>query len=160
MHRDPEQPTARRGRSASAGPAVEDHGRVVTANVQAAAFYRQAQQAVDSSDRLTGLRHAISADPDFGLAIADLDGLTQTPLGVFGGRQMNWERHHIEVVRTSAAGNHSRAADLLREHLANVGCDPLALRIVAELRWRAGYRDGLEDLSVPLPGCHPPSRQT
>jgi hypothetical protein len=73
---------------------------------------------------------------------------------------MNWERHHIEVVRTSAAGNHSRAADLLRKHLANVGCDPLALRIVAELRWRAGYRDGLEDLSVPLPGCHPPSRQT
>ena len=45
---------------------------------------------------------------------------------------MNWERHHIEVVRTAAAGNHRRAADLLREHLAGVGCDPLALRIVTE----------------------------
>jgi DNA-binding GntR family transcriptional regulator len=40
--------------------------------------------------------------------------------------QMNWERHHIEVVRTAASGNGKRAADLLREHLAGVGCDPLA----------------------------------
>jgi hypothetical protein len=45
---------------------------------------------------------------------------------------MNWERHHIEVGRTAAAGNDKRAADLLREHLAGVGCDPLAFRIVAQ----------------------------
>jgi len=49
MHRDPVQPKARRGQAASAGPAVEDHGRVVTANIEAAAFYRQAQQAPDAS---------------------------------------------------------------------------------------------------------------
>jgi hypothetical protein len=160
VHRDPEQPTIRHGRSVPAGPAVEDHGRVVTANIQAAAFYRQAQRAADSSDRVKALRHSITADPAFGLATADLNALTQTPASVIGGRQMNWERHHIEVVRTAAAGNHIRAADLLREHLASVGCDPLALYVVAELRQRAGYGDGLEDLSGQLPGCHAPSRQS
>ena len=127
---------------------------MVTANIQAAAFYRQAQQAADASDTVTALRHAVMADPAFGLAVADLAALTEAPPGPIGGRQMNWERHHIEVVRTAAAGNLSRAADLLREHLASVGCDPLALRIVTELRRRAGHRDGLEDLSAQLPGCH------
>jgi hypothetical protein len=67
---------------------------------------------------------------------------------------MSWERHHIEVVRTAAAGNVSRATDLLLEHLASVGCDPLALRIVAGLRRRVGNLDGLEDFSAKLPGCH------
>jgi hypothetical protein len=158
MHRDLERPNTRRAQSAPAtGPAVEDHGRAVTANIRAAAFYRQAQRAADTSDAVTALRHAVTTDPAFGLAIADLDALTGTPPGVIGGRQVNWERHHIEVVRTVAAGNHSRAADLLREHLASVGCDPLALRIVTELRRREGHRDGLDDLRDRLPGCHPPS---
>jgi hypothetical protein len=158
MHREPEQPTARRGQPTSAGPAVEDHGRVVTANIEAAAFYRRAQQAADTCDSLTALRHAVTADPTFALAIADLDALTQTPPGVIGGRPMNWERHHIEVVRTAAAGNHGRAADLLREHLASIGCDPLAVRIVTSLRRRAGYRDEFENFSGQILGCHPPSR--
>ena len=73
---------------------------------------------------------------------------------------MSWERHHIEVVRTASAGNVSRATDLLREHLASVGCDPLALRIVTDLRRRTGDRDGLEDLSAKLPGCHRAFRET
>jgi hypothetical protein len=141
----------------AAGPAVEDHGRAVTATIQTAAFYRQAQQAADTSDVVTALRHAVTTDPAFGLASADLDALTETPPGIIGGRQTNWERHHIEVVRTAAAGNHSRAADLLREHLASVGCDPLALRIVTELRRRTGNRDGLDDLRPHPPGCHPAS---
>jgi hypothetical protein len=158
MHREPEHPTARRGQSAFASPAVEDHGRVVTANIEAAAFYRRAQQAADESDTVTALRHAVTADPTFGLAIADLDALAQTPPGVIGSRPMNWERHHIEVVRTSAAGNHGRAADLLREHLASVGCDPLAVSIVTSHRRQAGYRDGLEEFSGQIPGCHPQSR--
>ena len=157
MHHDPEQPNTRRGQSPAAGPAVEDHGRVVTANIQAAAFYRQAQQAADASDAVTALRHAVIADPGFGLAVADLDAITEAPPSPTGGRPMNWERHHIEVVRTAAAGNLSRATDLLREHLASVGCDPLALRIVTELRRRTGHRDGLDDLSGHLPGCHPAS---
>jgi hypothetical protein len=72
---------------------------------------------------------------------------------------MNWERHHIEVVRTAAAGNLGRATDLLREHLASVGCDPVALRIVTELRQRAGQRDGLDDLTGHLPACHPVYRE-
>ena len=158
MDRDLERPNTRRAQSASAaGRAVDDHGRAVTANTQAAAFYRQAQQARDAADAMAALRHAVTTDPAFGLAIADLDALTETPSGLIDGRQMNWERHHIEVVRTAAAGNHSRAADLLREHLASIGCDPLALRIVTELRRRGGHRDGLDDLRGHLPGCHPAS---
>ena len=47
---------------------------------------------------------------------------------------MNWERHHIQVVASAAAGQATRAADLLREHLASVGCDPLAIRITARLQ--------------------------
>jgi hypothetical protein len=155
MHRVPEDPAARRGESAFAGPSVEDHGRAVTANIRAAAFYRRAQQAAGTSDAVTALRHAVRADPAFVLAVADLGALTQASLGSIARRQTTWERHHIEVVRTAAVGNLGRAADLLREHLASVGCDPLALRIVTELRPRARQWDGLDDLTGHLPGCHP-----
>jgi hypothetical protein len=80
MRRDLERPNTRRVQSAaSRGPAVEDHGRAVTANIQAAAFYRQARQAADTSGAVTALRHAVTTDPAFGLAIADLDALTETP---------------------------------------------------------------------------------
>ena len=67
---------------------------------------------------------------------------------------MNWERHHIEVVATAAAGQAVRAADLLREHLASVGCDPLAIRITTRLQPPTGPGDDFEDLSGQLPGCH------
>jgi hypothetical protein len=155
MHQHPEQPAGHRGQPAVARPAVEDHGRVVTTNIGAAAFYRQAQRAADLPHALAALRLAITADPAFGLAIADLDAITEAPPNPIGGRSMNWERHHIEVVRTAAAGNSSRAADLLREHLASVGCDPLALRILTHLQRGTGHRAGLEDLTRQLPGCHP-----
>ena len=137
MPQESEEPAARRGQPVFPGPAVEDHGRALTANIQAAAFYRQAQQAVDTFDAVTALRHAVRADPAFELAVADLGAFTEAPSDAMSGRQMNWERHHIEVVRTAAAGNLGRAADLLREHLASVGCDPVALRVVTELRQRA-----------------------
>lgn len=160
MHRDPERLNARLRQSDSPGPAVEDHGRVVTTNFQAAAFYRQAQQAAGSSVTAKALRDAVMADPGFGLAVADLAAITGGPPSPTGGRPMSWERHHIEVVRTAAAGNVSRATDLLREHLASVGCDPLALRIVTDLRRRSGNRDGLEDFSAQLPSCHRAPRET
>ncbi len=155
MQQDHQQPTSRGGQPVSDGPAVEDHGRVVTANKQAAAFYRQAQQAVGSAETVTALRHAISADPSFGLAVADLDAITQAAPSPISGHQMNWERHHIEVVRSAGGGDVRRAADLLLEHLASVGCDPLARRIVAELRQRTGHPAGPEDLGGPFLPCHP-----
>jgi hypothetical protein len=160
MPQEPEEPAARRGQRVFPGPAVEGHGRVVTANIEAAALYREAQQAADASDTVTALRQAVRADPTFGLAIADLGAFTETSSGSASARLMNWERHHIEVVRTAAAGNLGRAADLLREHLARVGCDPVALRIVIELRQRAGQRDGLDDLTGHLPACHSVHRET
>jgi hypothetical protein len=157
---DRELPNTRRVQSTSARHAVEDHGRVVTANVQASAFYRQAQQAVDTSATVEALRHAVLADPGFGLAVADLDAFTETSTEPVRGPQTSWERHHIEVIKTAVAGNVSRATDLLREHLASVGCDPLALRIVIDLRRRTGNPDELEYFSAELPGCHRAPRRT
>jgi hypothetical protein len=136
------------------GPAVEDHGRVVTANPLAAAWYRRAQRAADPHRAAAALRLTVSADPDFGLAVADLKALTGTPDHQPAGRAMNWERHHIEVVATAAAGQATRAADLLREHLASVGCDPLAIRITAWLQPPTDPGDDFEDLADQLPGCH------
>jgi hypothetical protein len=71
---------------------------------------------------------------------------------------MNWERHHIEVVHTAVSGNLSRAGDLIRDHLASVGCDPLALRIVINLQ-RPGGPGGLDELNGLFPGCHPDWRK-
>lgn len=131
------------------GPAVEDHGRALTANRQAAAWYRQAQRAVTCRQAVAALRRAVTADPAFGLAVADLDALNGTTSQDPGRRQMNWERHHIELVSAAATGAAARAADLLREHLATVGCDPLASRIAAQLRQPA-------TLTVNgIPNCHP-----
>jgi hypothetical protein len=62
---------------------------------------------------------------------------------------MNWERHHIELVSVAASGDVDRAAGLLREHLANVGCDPLANRIVAHLR------PPTRVTTDQIPNCHP-----
>ena len=104
------------------------------------------------------LQLAVSADPGFGLAVADLMALTGTPGRRPTGRAMNWERHHIEVVAAVAAGQAARAADLLREHLASVGCDPLAVRIRVRITGRlqppTGPGDDFEDLADQLPGCH------
>lgn len=137
------------------GPAAEDHGRAVTASTRAATWYRHAQRAVDRRRATIALRLAVEADPAFELALADLDAMTGTSGQRHGRGQMNWERHHIEIVRAAASGNARRTADLLREHLAGVGCDPLAFRIVAQMRRSAGMDDDFEDLAGQLPDCHP-----
>ena len=149
------QPFSRPDHLDASGSAVEDHGRAVTANLRAATWYRQAQRAIDRRRTTTALRHAVEADPAFELALADLDAMTGTSGQRHSRRQMNWERHHIEIVRTAASGNAKRAADLLREHLAGVGCDPLAVRIVAQMRKSMGMDDDCEDLAGQLPDCHP-----
>jgi hypothetical protein len=48
----------------------------------------------------------------------------------------------------------TRASDLLREHLAGVGCDPLAVQITARLREPMARDDDLDELASQLPGCH------
>ena len=70
---------------------------MVTANQRAAARYRQAQRAAGSRRAITALRLAANADPGFGLAVADLNAVTGMVSQVPSHRQMNWERHHIEV---------------------------------------------------------------
>ncbi|HEV2258795.1 MAG TPA: hypothetical protein VGS06_37235 [Streptosporangiaceae bacterium] len=158
MQPSPSQGPSRHDHLPATGPAVEDHGRVVTANTRAAAWYRRAQRAASPHRAAAALRLAIGADPGFALAAADLVALTGAPGRQPAGRAMNWERHHIEVVATAAAGQATRAADLLREHLASVGCDPLAIRITVHITGRlqppAGPGDHLEDLAGRLPACH------
>ena len=149
------QPPNNNDQRAVPGPAVEDHGRALSANQQAATWYRQAQRAVDVRRATAALRLALRADPGFGLALADLDALAGTVTQGAGRRQMNWERHHVELVRTAAASNVERASDLLREHFASVGCDPLALGIVAHLLAPRGRTQLLQDLAHQPPACHP-----
>ena len=127
---------------------------MVTASPAAAAWYRRAQRAADPCLAAMALRLAVTADPDFALAYADLAAITGTRSRQTGRRPMNWERHHIEVVTAAAAGHVTRASDLLREHLADVGCDPLAVRITTRPRKPAARDDDLENLAAQLPGCH------
>ena len=126
---------------------------MVTASPQAAAWYRRAQRAADPYRAAKALRLAVATDPDFALAGADLAAITGAPGRPAARRAMNWERHHIEVVSAAAAGHLTRASDLLREHLASIGCDPLAVRITARLR-EPKATDHLVDLASQLPGCH------
>ncbi len=148
------QPVSPHDHLDAAGPALEDHGRAVTTSLRAATWYRHAQRATDRRRATTALRLAVEADPAFELARADLDAITGTSGQRHSRGQMNWERHHIEIVRTAASGNGNRAADLLREHLAGVGCDPLAFRIVAQMRHPGGMDDDFENLAGQLPDCH------
>jgi hypothetical protein len=101
------------------------------------------------------LRQAIDADAGFGLALADFEALTGNVVQGPRARQMNWERHHVEVVRAASSSDTERAADLLQEHFASTGCDPLAMRIVAYLLDPLGRDDVFCDLGLQLPGCHP-----
>jgi hypothetical protein len=155
MNHDQERSLAVPDQPAPGMLAVEEHGRAVTSNIEAAAHYRRAQRAADSLEAVTALRLSVNADPAFELAIADLGAITETHPIPIRGRTMNWERHHIEVVRIAASGDFSRASALLREHLAGIGCDPLAFRIVVDLGRRMESMDGLEDLTRRLPNCHP-----
>lgn len=149
MEQTQDQQPIRPTRPPTSGPAVEDHGRAVTANRQAAAWYREAQNAVDCRRAITALRLAVLADPAFGLAAVDLYAITAVPPRRVNSRLMSWERHHCEVICTAATGDAIRAEDLLREHLANVGCDPLGYRIAAHLRHEVWGR------AEKLPNCHP-----
>ena len=76
------QPSGRHDHLDASGPALEDHGRAVTASLQAATWYRQAQQATDRPHATTALRHAVEADPAFELALADLAAITGTSANV------------------------------------------------------------------------------
>ncbi len=121
-------------RATTAGrPARDDHGRVVSATPRAAAHYRHAQRATSREHVVAALQHAVAADPAFVLALADLRALTDTWDDLPSRASTTWERHHIEIVVAAAAGGTARAGDLLREHLAEVGCDPLATRIVVDV---------------------------
>jgi len=155
MQRRQGQRRSRQDQQSRNQPAVEDHGRAVSANLEAAAWYRRAQRARDRDEATRALHRAVVADRGFGLAIADLNALTGIATEVPRRQQMNWERHHVEIIRTATAGDTKRAADLFREHLAGVGCDPLALRIIVSLRQPNGRDDGFQELEVPFPGCHP-----
>lgn len=137
--------------------ALDAHGRALTTTPLAAAWYRLAQElAHPAAGARCALRHAVDADGDFALAAADLRALTGDPSPApSAAPRSRWERHHIEIVAAACSGQTSRAAGLLREHLDEVGCDPLALRIVADV---VGDADELADLRDAACRCHPNER--
>ncbi|MGH9132666.1 MAG: hypothetical protein ACRDZZ_01920 [Ilumatobacteraceae bacterium] len=147
-------------------PAADDHGRPLTTNAAAAAWYRVAQRRVahvDGPDR--ALRRALQADPSFALAASDLDALDaldaldERPSAAAAARpSTTWERHHCEIV-AEAEHNVGRASGILREHLATAGCDPLAVHVVAAALREAATYDAarfadLTDLLRSAPDCH------
>jgi hypothetical protein len=143
--------------------AFDAHGRTLSTSPAAAAWYREAQRtAHEPDDPRRPLREAVTADPTFAVAAADLDALTGEAAVCPVSRPVTtWERHHQEIVATATSGQASRALALLREHLAEVGCDPLAARIVAD---HTEPRPDPADLSTPHPcecwmrdGAHAPS---
>ncbi len=75
---------------ASAEPAVEVHGRVMTTNQQAAACYRQAQRAAGRDNAVVALRLAVAADAAFAVAVADLAAVTEAPSTPPYSQQMSW----------------------------------------------------------------------
>jgi len=119
----------------------------------AADWYRLAQrQAHPPDDPRRALRRAVDADAAFALAAIDLRALNgaAAPAHV-AGPLTGWERHHCEIVAAAVSGQPARAAALLRQHLGDVACDPLALRIVAHALAGTGE---LDDLLAGPPTCH------
>jgi hypothetical protein len=133
--------------------ANDGHGRPITATPVAAGWYCLAQRrAHPPGDPVPSLRRAVDADAAFALAAVDLRALTGDPTPArLGGPLTGWERHHCEIVAAAVAGQAARAAALLRQHLSEVDCDPLALRIVGDM---ADGNAELDDLLAARPSCH------
>lgn len=137
--------------SAEASEPCDCHGRRLTTTREAAADYRTAQANYQDIARMVAaLRRAIRADRSFVLADADLAALERQ--GIDGGTSTlhSWERHHVEIVGAAATGDTDRAIDLLREHLAEVRCDPIATAVVIN----AADDAPLDDIIDRLPACH------
>ncbi len=138
----------------------DDHGRPLTTNATAAAWYRAAQGSVVNGDGPDpALRRALQADPTFAVAACDLLALTDDPPPSEPARpSTSWERHHCEIV-SEAHRDVGRASGILREHLADVGCDPLAVHIVCEALRTAGHNGDrvaeVADLLASTVDCHP-----
>ena len=146
-------------------PAVgDDHGRPLTTNATAAAWYRAAQGSVVNGDGPDpALRRALQADPTFAVAACDLLALTDDlPPSEPARPSTSWERHHCEIV-SEAHRDVGRASGILREHLADVGCDPLAVHIVCEALRTAGHNGDrfaeVADLLASTVDCHPLTAQ-
>jgi hypothetical protein len=146
--------------------ASDDHGRPLTTNAAAAAWYRVAQRSLVHRDGPDpALRRALQADPTFAVAASDLRALADESPGVEPARpSTTWERHHCEIV-TEARCDVGRASGILREHLADVVCDPLAVHVVSTVLRDASCHDtarsaDLADLLASTPDCHPPATVT
>lgn len=132
--------------------AVDDHGRRLSTTPEAAAHYRAAQRAAPRIGLVRrALGEAIGTDPRFALARAALAALGPDGAGRPDRPATSWERRHLDVVDAVRAARPRRAADLLREHLLDVGCDPLACLVVVH----ALDGDEIDDLVANAPGCHP-----
>jgi hypothetical protein len=157
-----DQPRTQAAPSRASAEVSDDHGRPLTTNATAAAWYRVAQRSVvHRTGPDPALRRALEADPTFAVAASDLLAVatSETPLVEPARPATTWERHHCEIV-AEAQRDVGRASGILREHLATVGCDPLAVHIVFGALRSAPCGDharctDLADLIASMPDCHP-----
>jgi hypothetical protein len=144
---DGNEPTRRR----SSPQPRDSHARPLTTTLAAARHYRTAQtHHPDKTRLLAALRRAVRADPRFAVAAADLMALDGHQPTAATPPLHAWERHHVEIVTATIDGNTPRAADLLREHLTVVACDPIATTIVLQV----ATHEPLTDILQRLPRCH------
>lgn len=131
--------------------AVDEHGRRLSTTGAAASLYRAAQRAVPAIDSVRrALREALDADPGFVIADAALAALELGERGTNGSPGTSWERRHIDIVAGARSTQPERAVDLLRDHLLDVGCDPIASLVVS-----AFVKPGeVTDLLADAPRCH------
>lgn len=150
-------PAVRAARITASSKPADDHGRSLSTSVRAAGLYRRAVRVLwerpDDSTRLLGA--ALGADAGFALAAAGLAALAPSGISPLlesppGNRLECWERRHLDVVGVALEGDGERASALLREHLTDVGCDPVAFFAVARLRRRRDDLAGLADAACPL----------
>jgi hypothetical protein len=128
----------------------ESHGRALSTTPEAARHYQVAQDRHRDKSGLVGaLQRAVDADPGFAVAAADLSALEGRAPVAHSGPLHTWERHHLEVL-AAARRDVQRAADLLREHLAVVRCDPVVTAVVVG----AATDDLSADILGKLPDCH------
>jgi hypothetical protein len=133
--------------------ARESHGHPLSTTTEAARLYRTAQHEVrEPLTLLSALRMAMVSDPHFAVAAFDLAALGGVPPPPAPTALHTWERHHIEVVLSATRGTTCRAVDLLRDHLSEVGCDPIATTVVLD----ATRGERLDDLRDRPPCWHTP----
>jgi hypothetical protein len=112
-------------------------------------YWQAVQAACQGRDPVPALARASRAQPGHAASAVDYWVLTDRQPGGVARPATRWERQHVEVMVTLATGSVERAAGLLQEHIAEFGCDPLALLAVRRAAEREGWDCGQQCRTCP-----------